>query len=215
MFWLAIPIVVAGKILYDSITKEDSPLPTKKTTLELNFDRLTRELRLESGKKIAIIGQPGSGKSSLLNKITKGGVIPIPHIGNETDATDWSSDTNCNLLSHYNGNVFADVPGYDTKKHPCGVFISSFPFREFDYIIFVIRGKLHSADEAILKGATKTNTQICIARSFFDSLEKKDIEAAENDIRNRIASNLSFDFVFFSNKTGKGINKIFQKINSL
>ena len=129
MWWLAIPVIgLVGKAIYDAVTDEDeAPSPRRKTTLELNLERLEEQLRSHSGYKIAILGQPGAGKSSLLKKMTNGKVKPLPVIGAQTDATDWSSDTACNLLSVYERYVFADVPGYDTSSHPLYVFSSSFP----------------------------------------------------------------------------------------
>lgn len=103
MWWLAIPVIgLVGKVIYDAVTDEyEAPSPRRKTTLELNLERLEKQLRSHSGYKIAILGQPGAGKSSLLKKMTNGKVKPLPVIGTQTDATDWSSDTACNLLSVY------------------------------------------------------------------------------------------------------------------
>ena len=167
MWWLAIPVIgLVGKAIYDAVTDEDeAPSPRRKTTLELNLERLEEQLQSHSGYKIAILGQPGAGKSSLLKKMTNGKVKPLPVIGAQTDATDWSSDTACNLLSVYERYVFADVPGYDTSSHPLYVFSSSFPFRHFDAFIFVIHGKLHSSDEDVFRLISRSGKRISIAKS--------------------------------------------------
>ena len=74
MWWLAIPVIgLVGKAIYHAVTDEDeAPSPRRKTTLELNLERLEEQLKSHSGYKIAILGQPGAGKSSLLKKVEWG-----------------------------------------------------------------------------------------------------------------------------------------------
>ena len=98
MLWLAIPFaVILGKVIYDASSSPSPPAP-EKTVLQKNLLRLGSLLRKEPGYKVAILGQPGAGKSSLLKKMTKGQVTPLPVIGIQTDATDWSQDHACALL---------------------------------------------------------------------------------------------------------------------
>lgn len=216
MWWFAIiPIGLVVKAVYDAVTDEDeAPSPRRKTTLELNFQRLEEKLRSNSGYKIAILGQPGAGKSSLLKKMTNGKVEPLPVIGAQTDATDWSNDAACNLLSVYENYVFADVPGYDTSSHPLYVFSSSFPFRYFDAFIFVIHGKLHSSDENIFRIISQSGKKISIAKSFSESLEGDDILYVEKDIRTRLSLSDSTPILFFSNRSGVGIDSVFNSIKN-
>lgn len=214
MWWLAIPVIgLIGKAIYDAVSDEDdAPSPRRKTTLEFNLERLEKQIRSHSGYKIAILGQPGAGKSSLLKKMTHGKVKPLPVIGAQTDATDWSRDTACDLLSFYENYAFADVPGYDTLSHPLHAFSSSFPFKHFDAFIFVIHGKLHSSDEDIFHLITSSGKKISIAKSFSDSLESTDIISIEKDIRMRLSLSDSASILFFSNRTGDGIESVFNSI---
>ena len=214
MWWLAIPFVgLVGKVLYDVINDEDeTPSLRTKTALELNLERLEKQVRSHAGYKIAIIGQPGAGKSSLLKKMTDGKVKPLPIIGVQTDATDWSSDPTCNLISVYEKYAFVDVPGYDTSSHPLEVFSSSFPFKHFNAFIFVIRGKLHSSDEDIFRMIVRYGKKVCIAKSFADSLESNDVKFIEDDIRKRLSLSNSAPIIFFSNKTGDGVESVFNSI---
>lgn len=213
MWWFLIPVAAIGKIIYDVVTDDSVPTPTRtKSTLELNLERLRNELRRHDGIKVAIIGQPGAGKSSLLKKMTRNKVVPLPVIGTQTDATDWSSDRDCNLLSLYQHYAFADVPGYDTSSHPAEVFESAFPFEDFDAFIVVLHGKLHRADEAIFWRARITGKPVCIARSFLDGLDSDEVAAAEYDLRARLNADGSIPVVFFSNRNGSGIEEIINTV---
>ena len=217
LIWGAAAIFTAlsGKIVYDVATSEDSPPPRKKSTLELNLERLKSQLNTHTGQKVAILGQPGAGKSSLLYKMTKGKVVPLPVIGTHTDATSWADSLDCNLLSQYKKYAFADVPGYDTSSHPANVFTSLFPFYNFDAFIFVINGKLHSSDEEIFRMVAQSGKPLCVARSFTDSLESTELTPVENDIRTRLSMhNKSTPIVFFSNRTGEGVEAVFNSICS-
>ena len=215
MWWFAIPPAIwVGKKIYDAVKEEDnyaSSSPTK-STLERNLERLKSELRSNSGRKIAIIGQPGAGKSSLLKKMTNGQVVPLPIIGNQTDATSWEDNSDCYLLSWYESYTFVDVPGYDTSSHPVHIFSDSFPFSDFDAFIFVIHGKLHSSDEKIFRSINYAKKHLCIARSFSDSLEHHEKIPLEKDIRLRLSLDDSHPIFLFSNRTGDGIEAIFNAI---
>jgi predicted GTPase len=216
MWWLVIPAVgLLGKAIYKAVTDEDdAPKPREKTTLELNFQRLKEQLKSRSGYKVAILGQPGAGKSSLLKKMTNEKVRPLPVIGVQTDATDWSRDSNCNLLSTYENYVFADVPGYDTTSHPLDLFSSFFPFEHFDAYIFVIHGKLHSSDETIFRLVARSGKSISVAKSFAESLERENFEIVERDIRARLLLPKSTAVRFFSNRTGDGVESVFNSIHA-
>lgn len=214
MWWLVIPVIgLVGKAIYDVVADDDeAPSPRRKTILELNLERLEEQVRSSPGYKIAILGQPGAGKSSLLKKMTNGRVRPLPEIGAQTDATDWSSDAACNLLSFYEGYAFVDVPGYDTASHPLYVFSSAFPFGYFDAFIFVIQNKLHSSDEEIYRLIAKSGRKVSIAKSFSDSIEEEDFLLVENDIRECLSLSDSTPILFFSNRTGDGIKSVFESI---
>jgi GTPase Era involved in 16S rRNA processing len=215
MWWL-IPIAVVGvgKVIYDALS--DEPVrsrPRQKTVLESNLERLSVQLRSQNGKKIAILGQPGAGKSSLLKGMTGGAVEPPPVIGTQTDATNWSNEANCSLLSRYQEYVFADVPGYDTESHPTAAFLSYFPWDQFDAFILVVGGKLHLADESIYRYVAQQSKKVFLARSFSESLSESDRAAAESDIRARLSAPADTQFVFFSNRSGEGVSDIYRAIH--
>lgn len=214
MWWL-IPIAVVGvgKVIYDAIS--DEPVrarPRQKTVLESNLERLGAQLGSQSGRKIAILGQPGAGKSSLLKGMTGGDVYPLPVIGAQTDATNWSTDAGCSLLSRHKEYVFADVPGYDTESHPTTAFISHFPWDKFDAFIFVVGGKIHQADETIYRHVARQHKKVFLARSFSESLGGSDRAAVERDLRVRFSASADTQYVFFSNRSGEGVSDIYRAI---
>lgn len=216
MWWFLAPVIgLVGKVVYDAISESDSPpAPRKKTILELNLARLGSLVRERSGYKVAIVGQPGAGKSSLLKKMTHGKVLPLPLVGIQTDATDWSLDPACDLIGTYENFSFVDVPGYDTASHPLNLVMAGFPFRSFDCFVFVLRGKLRAADEAMFKAIVRSGVKCYIARSYADSLEPEEVAQAEMDLRGRLELDRSASVQFFSNRTGSGVAELFKSVRA-
>ena len=213
MWWLAIP--AAGRIAKFVMDALDDPVAMsakKRTVLESNLVRLRAELHAARVHRIAILGQPGAGKSSLLKKMTKSRVVPLPVIGAETDATNWAESSDCNLLSLYDKFTFVDVPGYDTSSHPVGVVLENFPFGEIDAYIFVVRGKLRGADEQIFQAIAKSGKPICIARSFAESANDNERIAITEDLQHRFGLAGDHHIGFFSNRNGDGIAEIFNAV---
>jgi len=210
--------LLVGKVLYDAVTEEEPAKPKKKprrkSKLEKNMARLKRELRADDRRKVAILGQPGAGKSSLLKKMTGGKVVPLPEIGIQTDATNWHDDLGCSLLSRYENDVFVDVPGYDTPSHPTHVFLSLFPFKLFDVLVLVIHGKVHASDEKISRKIIRSGKQFFVVRSFSDNQEKGEHLSVEKDIRKKLGLNQSAPILFCSNRTGEGVEAVFTSISS-
>ena len=76
----------------------------------------------------------------------------------------------------------------------------------------MIHGKLHSSDEDIFRLIDRSGKKISIAKSFSDSLERDDIKSVEHDIRTRLSLSNSASILFFSNRTGDGIESVFNSI---
>ena len=101
-----------------------------------------------------------------------------------------------------------DVPGYDTVSHPIDAFLSDFPFDGFDAYIFIVRGKLRSADEIILKKIKSVRGRFVVARSFSEGLSQEERIAFQDDIKSRLELDAAERVIFFSNRTGDGIQKL-------
>ncbi|WP_126241494.1 GTPase domain-containing protein [Burkholderia gladioli] len=203
-------------LIYKKVFEENKPEPAKtrvpesKTVLQINLERLGRILNEAPGRKIAIIGQPGAGKSSLLLEMTDDKIVPRPDVGAQTDATDWSSNPSHFLLSRYDETVFVDVPGYDTASHPVDKFKLHFPFRAFDAFLFVFNGKLHQADEALFSMIRASGKPVCIARSYAESLSPKEMASVERDVRKQLAAPDSVPLLFVSSRTRQGVKELVQ-----
>lgn len=182
----------------------------KLTTLEKNLKRLSKELGQQFGKKkVAILGQPGAGKSSMLDILTNYQCVPRPKIGQQTDATDWSKDPQVQLLHLYRDHVFVDVPGYNTISHPVDCFLQYFPFHLFDSILFIIKGKLYGADQQIWEYISGSSVKSLILRTFTDGLSDEEKSELITDIKHHFGR----EFIAVSNRYKSGFSDIWYFLN--
>lgn len=217
MLWMIPVAVVVGKLLYDVVTDEGpSPSPSQPrptpTPLSRNFNRLSRELRQPGGRRVAVLGQPGAGKSSLLRRLSNQQMTPLPQVGVHTDATNWAESPDVPLVSHWQGVRFVDVPGYDTASHPVAAYLADFPFNQFDLFVLVLNGKLHEADQRMYRACLQraaTGTPIMLVRSFAESLDE-DVDPGVRrralwDLRHRLDCGQQAPALLASSRTGEGL----------
>ena len=104
--------------------------------------------------RIALFGQPGSGKSSLINKLIGKNVA---NTGASTDVT-----VEANFYEH-DQLLFVDLPGYGTSKFPPNQWMSEFTPEKFDLFLCVFSGKFHEADTRFFKElhGKKSSMLIC------------------------------------------------------
>ncbi|PHR55781.1 MAG: hypothetical protein COA47_13635 [Robiginitomaculum sp.] len=213
MWWLAIPAVLyAGKKIYDYSTQDntissevnENNTHTSHIILRQNIKKLSCKLDCDN-KKIAFLGQPGSGKSSLINTLTDFKLDPQPEIGIKTDATSWSKVNPSTLVYDFGINKLVDVPGYGTSTHPEAVFQKEFPFRKFDLLVFIVSNKLSASDEIIFKSIRESNREYIVVRSLSEVLSDVDKVHIINDLTLK----LNVDNVrFISNKSNEGISSL-------
>ena len=87
--------------------------------------------------KVALFGQPGSGKSSLINKLLNEDVVKVSP---STDVT-----IEATLVDHPN-ICLVDLPGYGTTRFPKNDYFSKFNIQDFDLYLCVFSGPFHDAD---------------------------------------------------------------------
>jgi GTPase Era involved in 16S rRNA processing len=207
MWWIPVAFVggyLVKKLIDNNVQVYTVPL----TTLERNMVRLSSSLeQLTDKKKIAVLGQAGAGKSTLIDKLTLSQCSPRPSIGQKTDATNWSNIIIDDFWYSYQDFVFVDVPGYDTSNHPTESYIDCFPFQKFDCIIFMIKGKVRESDNKIWKTLASNallleKTQI--VRSFAENLTPEEIDEIIKDL------NLHFEKkpIVMSNRNETGFDEI-------
>ncbi len=101
---------------------------------------------------VALFGQPGAGKSSLINKMVGKNLAVV---GVETDKTVERADY------EINGIRFSDLPGYGTVKFPKETYFDKFNIMDFDLFLCVTSGKLHQADTEFFREVIQRG-KVCI-----------------------------------------------------
>ncbi|CAI6080560.1 GTPase domain-containing protein [Cohnella sp. JJ-181] len=187
--------------------RERSGAAGEPSVLERNLRRLASELAvIPRTRKVAILGQPGAGKSALLDLLTGRGCVPRPVVGQRTDATSWAHDPDAALVHACGEAVFVDSPGYGTAAHPAETFFRLFPFRSFDRLLIVFKDKLHAADDRLLAGIARNGLaeRTMLVRSFADGLLPEEREALRRELGGRYAGPI----VFYSARDRSGLAEI-------
>lgn len=111
--------------------------------------------------KIAMFGQPGAGKSSLINELV-GEKIAV--VSGETDATKKTQ------VIAYNDVIFVDLPGYDTSEYPANAYFTEFAPMQYDLFVCVFSGKIQAADVEFFGKLVKCGRQCILVRNKADGL---------------------------------------------
>ena len=125
---------------------------------------------------VALFGQPGAGKSSLINKIIG---EKVAEVGVETDKTVEAASYEAKGLR------FVDLPGYGTKNFPKESYFQRFGIQQFDLFLCVTSGKLHQADTEFFQELVN-HGKICIfVVNKHDEIWEDGVEIAELEQRKR------------------------------
>lgn len=156
--------------------------------------RLLNELEKdiqEKKIKIALFGQPGAGKSTIINELVE---KEIAFTGQQTDVTKEAQ------IIDYHDLLLVDLPGYGTSKFPPNSYFDTFKINDFDLYICVFSGKFHQADTDFFK-ELNNNNRICIfVRNKHDDLWQKGKTKEElkkeivNDVYKQINKNVKVIF---------------------
>ncbi len=171
-----------------------------------NYDEIRQnaEKAAKTPVYIALFGQPGAGKSSLINAIT--GQAGLSKVGVENEATDKREDF------EWNGLVLSDLPGYGTAKFPAATYRAEFKIDQFDIFLCVTSGKLKEDDIAFFRELRNEGKRCIFVRNKIDAEYQPGI--SEGSLRAKITENLAqqigekVNIIFTSCKTGEGLEAL-------
>jgi len=177
------------------------------------------EDEFESGRiKVAIIGKPNVGKSSLLNKILGEDRSIVSDIAGTTrDAIDSNFD---NEFGKY---TFIDTAGIRKKAkvnesiEKFSVMRTLFAIERADICLVLIDANegVTDQDTKILGEAHEAGKGIIIVVNKWDEIKKENgtLEKFKKEIYNQISYAQYAPILFISAKTGQRVNKIFEMVN--
>ena len=183
-----------------------------------HFHSLNLEEKEDDRPKVAIVGKPNVGKSSIINKLTGQSRVIVSNIAGTTrDAID--TDVK------YNGKeyVFIDTAGIRRKSkvkeeiERYSVIRTVTAVERADVVVIVIDATegVTEQDAKIAGIAHENGKGIIIAVNKWDAIEKNDKTVYE--YKNKVRQVLSFmqyaEIMFISAKTGQRLSKLFEMID--
>lgn len=185
-----------------------------------SFDKID-EIEDESNlKKVAIIGKPNAGKSSLLNKILNEERVIVSDIAGTTrDAIDTKFE---NSLGNY---LFIDTAGIRRKNkvyeelEEYSVIKAKASIEKSDVCLIVIDAKegVTEQDEKIAGIAHESGKGVIIVINKWDLIEKENgtLENYKKQVYSKLAYLDYAPIIFISALTGKRVSNLFKIINDV
>ncbi len=109
---------------------------------------------------VAFIGEAGSGKSSLINRMVGSYVAPIGAIETTMDAT--------RHLVPESPFVLVDLPGYGTTRWPTTRYVDDLQLEQYDYIVMVYSARVKNDDVDIVQELIKRGKPYFVVRNYMD-----------------------------------------------
>ncbi len=170
--------------------------------------------------KVAIIGKPNAGKSSLVNRILgENRVIVSDVAGTTRDAIDSAYE---NEFGKY---IFIDTAGIRRKCkvkeniEKYSIMRSNLAIERADVCIMLIDATegVSEQDSKIIGEAHEAGKGIIIAVNKWDEVEKDNntTEKVKKEIYNELPFAGYAPIIFISAKTGQRVNKLFEMINNV
>ena len=168
--------------------------------------------------KVALIGKPNVGKSSLVNKILGENRVIVSNIAGTTrDAIDSEFENS------YGKYVFIDTAGIRRKSkvtenlEKYSVIRSQLAIERADVCIFMIDANegVTEQDAKIAGEAHEAGKGIIIAVNKWDEYEKDNgtVEKYKKDIYSKLSYLSYAPIIFISAKTGQRVEKLYELIN--
>ena len=170
--------------------------------------------------KVAVIGKPNVGKSSLINRILGENRVIVSDIAGTTrDAVDSKFD---NEFGKY---VFIDTAGIRRKSkvyeniEKYSVMRSKFAIERADVCIMMIDANegVTEQDSKVIGEAHEAGKGIIIAVNKWDEVEKDNgtLEKYKKEVYNKLSFASYAPVIFISAKTGQRVTKLFEMINNV
>lgn len=153
--------------------------------LKTAADVFLKNWQQESGQKltIALFGQPGAGKSSLINELL-GKKVALVSV--ETDTTKKAQVIEGDEV------ILVDLPGYDTSEFPANNYFAVFDPLQYDLFLCVFNNKLTQADVDFFRKLTLGCRECIFVRNKIDSLYDATKTTAElkNEIKKDVTEQI-------------------------
>jgi GTP-binding protein len=170
--------------------------------------------------KVALIGKPNAGKSSLLNKILGEERSIVSEVAGTTrDAID------SEFSNEFGNYVFIDTAGIRRKSkvnesiEKFSVMRTLLAIERSDVCVVLIDASegVTDQDAKVLGEAHEAGKGIIIAVNKWDLVEKDNhtLEAFKKEVYDKLAYAQYAPMIFISAKTGQRVNKLFEMINTV
>lgn len=143
--------------------------------------------------RIGIIGESGSGKSSMINAICGEYIAPVGVV--ETTKEPQAFEVPNSIVTYF------DLPGCGTERWPAKTYVEDLNLlTDYDAFIFVNRGRILQHDQALYRELTEGGRTVFIARNFFDAAingelgKPEDLRRDESQLRNQIVQDFRKQF---------------------
>lgn len=180
-------------------------------SLQTEFRNILEKIKRDQGThtKIAVVGQPGAGKSSIINAL----------IGHKVARTGQGTDITRKALRYrYEFLEIVDLPGYGTTMFPLSEWKEKFKIHQYDIIFFVFSGKLTRDDCDLFESVADYNKLghkrplLLIRNHCSDLASHEDREAIRRDIYAKLPEGLVGELYFVDCRYQNGIDKVRNEI---
>mgnify|MGYP000736148800 CR=1 FL=1 len=183
-----------------------------------HFDGTASEEEEDDRPRIAVVGKPNVGKSSIINKLLGENRVIVSDIAGTTrDAVDTE------IVHNGTPYVFIDTAGLRRKNkikeelERYSIIRTVTAVERADIVVVVIDAKegVTEQDAKIAGIAHDRGKGIIVAVNKWDAIEKNDktMKQYENDIRTTLAYMPYAEIMYVSAKTGQRLNKLYDMID--